>query len=74
MNKILKNKILIIQIKIQNMSQINNKNLNKLSLIVLMSQNGKEDKDLMEKKKFRIKRIKQQKIKASNHTWESIIL
>ncbi len=56
------------------MSQINNKNLNKLSLIVLMSQNGKEDKDLMEKKKFRIKRIKQQKIKASNHTWESIIL
>ena len=56
------------------MSQINNKNLNKLSLIVLMSQNGKEDKDLMEKKKFRIKRIKHQKIKASNHTWESIIL
>ncbi len=56
------------------MSQINNKNLNKLSLIVLMSQNGKEDKDLMEKKKFRIKQIKQQKIKASNHTWESIIL
>ena len=74
MNKILKNQTLIIQIKIQNMSQINNKNLNKLSLIVLMSQNGKEDKDLMEKKKFRIKQIKQQKIKASNHTWESIIL
>ena len=56
------------------MSQINNKNLNKLSLIVLMSQNGKEDKDLMAKKKSRIKRIKQQKIKASNHTWVSIIL
>lgn len=74
MNKKLKNQTLIIQIKIQNMSQINNKNLNKLSLIVLMSQNGKEDKDLMAKKKSRIKRIKQQKIKASNHTWVSIIL
>jgi hypothetical protein len=37
-----------------------------------MSQNGKEGKDKMKKKKFRIKLIKRQKIKVCHHTWAYI--